>query len=518
VAQQMEQEQSLDIGQYVQILRHRKWWLIAGLMIGWSVVTAVIWVIPAKYQSQALVLVEHQQVSDKLVTPNVDISLQQRLDAMTQRVLSRSQLTTLIDRYNLYPKQRNGSIDDAVDDMRKDIDIQVVAPDKRKPDQLTGFTVAFSALTPIIAQRVTADLVSLFISENARISTENSTEATTFFDTQLQQAAKDLAQQEQKLREFKAHNLGALPEQLQSNLQILSGLQTRLQTANDALSRAQQQQTYLQSLLSQYHPETDTAETTGSAPPSIDNQITSMRAQLAALKAKYTEKHPDVLRLEEDLAALEALRKKMQSDPQTAGNNADAGKTSLGQIRSQLKANEMEITARKKDIRDNEAQIASYQARLNQTPVHEQELATLIRDHDQSLSNYNSLLARKQQTELAGSLVARAQGERFTLLDPASLPEHAAFPNRLKFSLGAIAAGLALGIALMLWREFSRQTVYTNEQVHAIVHAPVLTTIPNLYTAAEQNQQKRRGWLQAIAASLLIAMIPAGTLVAFLKG
>ena len=516
--QNQEQESSLNIGQYVQMIRHRKWWLIGGLVFGWAVVAAISWIIPAKYRSEALVLVERQQVNEKLVMPNVQTSLQQRLEAMTQNVLSRSKLKSIIENENLYVSQRKSmNIDDVVDLMRKDIGIEVVTADKRKADELTGFKVSYSGASAKVAQQVTGDLVQLFLDENLKISTENSNQATKFFASQLEAASNDLKVQEEKLRAYKTTHLGVLPEQLQSNLQILSGLQARLQATNDALSRAQQQETYLQSLLSQFHTNSDTGQPEGVAPLAMDQRLTEMKAQLAALRAKYTDKHPDVIRLQQDIAETEALKKKMESDAQPGAAPESRGLSSLAQIKSQLKANELEMANRKKDIKDIEGQIASYQGRLNQTPVAEQELAGIIRDHEQSLNNYNSLLARMQQSELASNLVTRQQGEQFKVVDPPSLPQNPEFPDHFKFSLGGIGAGLALGLVLTFVREMSNQSIYTDQQAFALIKAPVLTTVPGLWTEAEKNQQKHRALWQAIAAIVMVAMIPIGTLFAFLR-
>lgn len=513
-----EETSSVNLAQYVQTLAHRKWWFIGALVVGWAFVAGVSWIIPPKYVSEAMVLVERQQVNEKLVMPNVQTSLQQRLDAMTQRVLSRTRLKGLIEKDNLYVKQRKSmGMDDVIDLMRKDIEINVVTADKRKADELTGFKVSYTGPSPRIAQQVTGELVSFFIDENLQLTTENSNEATQFFDSQLQDAARDLAEQEQKLRVFKTRYLGELPEQLQSNLQILTGMQGQLQAANDALSRAQQQETYLQSLLAQYRSDPGSSGPNG-AISSIDQHLTSLKAELAADKAKYTDKHPDVIRLQHDIAATEALKKTMESESSLGtASPAMSGPSSIAQVKSQLKANELEIASRQRDVKSIQAQISTYQGRLNETPMREQELAGIVRDHEQSLANYNSLLARKQQSELASNLVSRQQGEQFRIVDPPSLPQKPDFPDHFKFSLAGIGVGLALGLGLVVVKELSNQSVYTDEQASMLVKAPVLTSVPRVWTALEQSHSRRSALVQNIAAALLVALIPLGTAIAFLR-
>lgn len=520
---QQEQEASINIGQYVQMILHRKWYLIISLFVVWAVATVAGWMIPPKYDSDALILIQRQQLDPSVVKPNVQIDLQQRLDTMTQQVLSRSNLNKIIEKYNLYSKQRRkGASDELVDAMRKDIKIELVMPgqgNRRAPADLTGFTVSFTGPSASIAQQVTQDLVGLFITENINTTTEINKQATDFLQTQLDQASKDLADQEAKLRQFKDRHLGELPEQLQANLQILTGLQGRLQQATDAMSHAQQQELYLQSLLAQYGTISDSGSLPGTGTTAIEQRLTTMRAELAAMREKYTDKHPDVIHLEHDIAATEALKKQMAQE-QTAGPGAaDAqGLTSLAQVKSQLKANELEIANRKKDVKEIEGQVASYQGRLNQTPVSEQELSNIERDHQQSLANYNSLLAKKQAADLASNLVNRQQGDQLQLVDPASLPDKASSPNRVKFSLAGIGVGLALGLGLIVGRELLNPTVYNEEQAATIVRAPILSAIPSIMTVSEQAQTRRAAVIQWGLAAMLLSIIPLGTAFTFLRG
>jgi polysaccharide biosynthesis transport protein len=524
-------EASLNVSQYWQTTLHRKWWLIGGVFVGWLIVFTVSWIIPAKYESDALILIQRQQLSDKVVTPNVQIDLQQRLDTMTQRVLSRSNLTKTIQKFNLYAKDLKGkTIDEVVDEMRKDVRVELVLPDEAVQGastravgnlkDMTGFTISYKGASPSIAQQVTQELTGLYIRENIDSTTEINKQATDFLQTQLEQAGKDLAEQEAKLRTFKTQYLGQLPEQLQSNLAILTGLQTRLQQANDALNRAQQQELYLQSLASQFQTMSDSGEVPNSAAASIDQRLTTMKAELADLKEKYTDKHPDVVHLEHDIAATEALKKQLSkdADENAAAAGGTQGVASLAQVKSQLKANEREISDRKKDVKEIESEIAQYQGRLNQTPVREQELANIERDHEQSLANYNSLLAKKQAADLASNLVSRSQGEQMQLLDPPSLPDQAVFPNHFKFSLAGIGVGLALGLLLVVGRELMAPAVYNEQQASSAINAPILTAVPSLATASERSQARRAAVLRAVAAVLVLTIIPVGTLMAYLHG
>ena len=201
-------------------------------------VVAHIW--PARYRSEALIQVDEQKVPDKYVMPNVVSNAETRLESMKQEILSRTRLQEVIDKFGLYPQERaHNTADQLVDQMRQDIEI-TPAVSKDHPDQLTGFQISYAAPNPATAQQVVNDLTSLFIQENIETRTQQSMSTTNFFESQLDQARKDLADQEHTLATYKSRYLGELPQQEQSNLQIMNNLQTELSAASAALDRAQQ--------------------------------------------------------------------------------------------------------------------------------------------------------------------------------------------------------------------------------------------------------------------------------------
>ena len=173
--------------------------------------------------------------------PNVSADLQDRLQNMTQQILSRSRLLKTIEDFNLYPQLRaRVSDDELVERMRKDIQVELVQATNRS-GELSAFKVAYMSKDSVLAQKVTSRLTSLFIEENLKARQEQSTQTTQFLASQLEEAGRGLAEQEAKVREFKSQYLGQLPEQVQSNVQILAGLQAQLQQETDQLGRAKQQ-------------------------------------------------------------------------------------------------------------------------------------------------------------------------------------------------------------------------------------------------------------------------------------
>jgi protein tyrosine kinase modulator len=524
---------------YWAIAKRRFWWVFLSVFICWAGVWAFSWTVPATYESEALILVQQQQVPQSYVASNVTLSLQDRLQSMTQQILSRTRLQTTIERFHLYPAHRSllnfRQPADPVEEMRKDIKIDLVRSSDH-PGDLTAFKVRYAAASPQLAQQVNNELTSMFIDENLQAQEQESESTTSFLNSQLADARTKLQNQEAKVRSFKSQHFGDLPGQLQSNLQILSGLQGQLETSQRNLDAARQQHTYLQSLLSDYESQESAAGALGSgaapAADSLDAQLKQLNLQLAQDRAKYTEDYPDVVALKDKIAQIQQLRKQ-QAKAQSA--SAQAAQSASGQapaqnsdttldnpaamqLQSQLQANQLEIQNYQKQAKNIAAAIAGYQARLNQEPRTEQELADISRGYEESMSNYDSLLKKQMESQLATSLEQRQQGEQFRVLDPPSLPAHPSSPRHIFWSFGGLALGLLLGVGLAALLELSRVRVWQRSDVEAVVPARVLIAIPRLSTPREDRLHATARWLKLSAAAALLFVMALGNLYSFYKG
>jgi polysaccharide biosynthesis transport protein len=525
-----DQKSTRGFDEYWAMVVRRRWWILGPLFLAWLIVFASAWIIPPKYTSETVILVEQQKVPQQFVTPNVQVDLSERLQSITNQVLSRSRLLTIINSLHLYQGVFFSSPDDQVQQMRRDIKIDLVqAPSARGgPGILTAFKVSYTAAKPQVAQQVLAQLASFFIDENVRASQEQSESTTKFLDSQLASAAASLAEQEKRMRAYEAAHMGELPEQLQSNLQILNGSQAQLQAAIDARDKALEQQAYLNSLLTQYDA-MGVNESTPATAQSNAQQLEVLRSDLAILEAKYTPDHPDVKALKETIAKLEQA----QAGAQEAKAAEDAGKDSdksaatpaqyqamspVMQVQSQLKANKLEIQSREALIARLEAKVNQYQARLNATPERQQELADIMRNYDESKKGYDQLLGKTMQSSLATSLNRQQQGDQFRIIDPPSLPEKASFPDRFKFSIAGLGAGLALAFVFGVGSEFVDDRIRSEQDLLEAAPLPVLAEIPPLPTEREIAAQRWKPWI-AIAAAILIAIIiPTGIWYAYFWG
>jgi len=525
-----QSSEGLDIQQYLGVVRRRHLHFLIPLFLGWALVWGASWVLPPRYQSSTLILVEQPTMPKDYVTPNVNDDLQERMQSITQQILSRTRLLHIIDQYNLYASEHTQrSPDQKVDRMRKDIDIDLVR-DQR--NQITAFNVSYTSRNPEMAEKVTGELTNLFINENLEVRQQQSEDTTQFLETQLEAARKTLSDQEDKVRQFKAQHVGEMPGQLASNLQILQGLQSQLQNEEDALNAARQQHVYLQTLADQYRtmqatPKGSDGTTVGL--PALDQELARLKTQLADLMSRgYTERHPDVRKVRDQIASTEKMRDQLMASlkakgPDTGTDSPDqsvdpAQASMLAPIQSQLRSNQLEITNREHSIAALKAKVDDYQARLNQEPIREQQLADLTRGYDQSKANYDDLLKKKNESKMATSMELLQQGERFRVVDPPSYPQKPEFPNRLKFCGMGLGFGLALGVVIAGAFEFMDGRLHNAKDIRKLLPAEVIGEIPAIINESDARRANRRIWLGWVTAALVFATILVGSAFSYLRG
>jgi succinoglycan biosynthesis transport protein ExoP len=525
--------EGVNLQQYVDVIRRRHMYFLIPFFLGWLVVWSVSWVLPARYKSGTLILVEQPSMPKDYVTPNVTDDLQARLQSITQQILSRTRLLHIIDELNLYADQRGRlNPDELVERMRKDIEIALVFDDRHAV--ITSFNIYYSSHDPHLAQQVTGELTNLFISENLELRQQKSEDTTKFLEQQLETARQNLAEQEEKVRIYKDQHLGELPSQLTSNVQILSGLQSQLQSEEDGLNADRQQNAYLQSMLEQSRAMQRTTKGADGAPvgvPALDQQLDKLKAQLADLSSHYTDRHPDVRKVKDEIAKVEKMRDQALADlkagattasgsgnPPASTPDGDSGSSATIQLQGQLKANQIDMANKEHETAALKAKIDDYQRRLNDEPAREQQFADLTRGYEQSKTNYDDLLKKKNSSQMATSMELLQQGEHFQMIDPPSLPLKPDFPNRLKFCGIGLGIGIALGGALAGGTEYLDDRLYHEKALKDLLPVTVISEIPAITSPEEEKKQERKLWMGWVAAAMVFATILAGSAISYLRG
>ncbi len=478
----------LNVEDYLSIFRRRLWLIAIPAIVIPVIAVAVSFWIPAKYLSQTLVIIDEQTVPDEYVKPVVSSDLDSRLASMKEKILSRSHIQPIIDRYNLYPKMV-GSPDDRIEMVRKAIGVKPIQSAMTHTNGLPGFFISYTADNPRTAQLVCGEITSLFTSEDLH-SREASAEGTTdFLKSQLNDAKRNLDEQDAKLAAFQRQYFGKLPGQEGPNVNMLTTLNTQLESSNQALARMQQDKTYLESLLTQQIQSAATfASAAGGAAPQTSSQqqqgeLQSLLQQESDLSAHYTADHPDVLAVRRKIAD---LRKQMAQSasvaaaaPKAASSNAPSPNDSVGvqQLRAQIHAAEVGIQAKIKEQAQLQASINTYQDRIQSSPQVQEEYKELTRDYDTAQKFYEDLLTKMNHSKMATDLERRQEGQQFRVLDEPNLPDAPVFPNRLLFGLGGFIVGLGMGFGLAALLEYKDTSLRNERDVWAFTKLPTLAVI-----------------------------------------
>ena len=493
----------LTFDDYLAIAHRRKWILLIPSIIVPIAVYAFSLTLSDEYTSKTLVLVEQQKVPDSVVQPVVSEDIAQRLATMQEQILSRTRLQPIIEKFGLYKDQGAPThMEVKVERLRSAISIEPVRSlTGPRGGILPGFYISFTASSARLAQQICSEITSMFIEENLRAREQRSQGTTEFLSNQLAEAKRKLDETDAKLAEFKSRNFGSLPGQEQSNISILNGLNTQLEATTQALSRAQQDRAYTETLLNQQLAALQASPALAPAPgaPKPDMlrvQLETLQNNLIIAQARYTGDHPDIIKLKNDIAEVQRKIEAAETRPAEAPAAAESRPVpretpQTQQLRAQLHQLDQTIKEKSRDQARLRQQIGIYQSRLSLSPAVEQEFKELTRDYQTALAFYNDLLVKEAQSKMATNLERRQQGEQFRVMDPANLPEKPSFPNRPLFAAAGLGAGLAIGVGISLLFEMKDKSLRTESDIKFFLQVPTLALIP---TSEERSKLRTRVW------------------------
>ena len=495
----------ISVADVRRILR-RYWWILAlTTAVGTLGAVSALMVLPKRYTSQTMILVEQPMVPAEYVKPIISGDLSHRLASMQEQILSRTRLQPIIEKFSLYLKDRSkNDTEDMVARLRSAVKISPMEPMTGTENrQLPGFYVNVDFDNPHVAQQICTEITSMFLEQNAKEREQQAARTTSFLSQQLDDAKLKLDEQDAKLAQFKRQFLGSLPEEEQTNLNLLTGMNAQLEAYTQALSRAEQDRAFNESLLSQQEMNLKSAET-GASPEEAASQLSTMRQQLATLLAHYTPKHPDVLKLQDQIKELEKRQAEAKTDkPASVTPPVPAiVPPQTQQLRARIRQDEINIADLTRSQNQLQKQIRELQSRVRASPVVEQQFKELTRNHQSALDFYNELLKKRQNSAMATDLEHQQESEQFRVFDPPSLPERPSFPNVPVFLGGGLGGGLVLGLGIVYLVAYADKSLHTERDVEKLLKLPVLTLIPSLeFDAAEVGAHVSASSGQAVSPS-----------------
>ncbi|WP_263408485.1 GumC family protein [Terriglobus tenax] len=427
---------------------------------------------PNVYRARTQILVNPQRVSDKYVSSAVSMGANERLNTLSQQILSSSRLEKILDEFNLFPKLRGQiSREELIDRMRKNIAIEL----KHNSDGLSSFTLSYTGDSAEEVAAVTNKLADSFITWNLHDREQEAQGTTAFLANELGSTKSQLDGFEEQLRSYKMKHLGELPDQMQANMQTLARLQVELQANTEAQSRLDHEALLAASIA---EPATQRAPATGaSLRQRLVTERANAQADLLELRKHYTESFPDVVQKQTEIQSLDDRIGKLPNIDASTSASLD----SQSSVSPQLQLIRRDRARLVNEQRNIQASINRYQSRVDSSPVREQEISQLLRDYDTARDHYRSLLEKNYSAQMAAQLEHDQQGGSFTMLDYARVPDAPVGPKRMPLLLGAFFLALAAGIAVAFVSELMDSTVKSELELRdALPGIPLLGITPGL--------------------------------------
>jgi polysaccharide chain length determinant protein (PEP-CTERM system associated) len=448
----------IGLAEVVRVAYQRRWWLVVPVLLGAAAGLAAYELVPPLYRASTLIVAEGARVPHEYVKPTVTSSSAERLKTVEQSVTSRDVLKPLIEELDLHRALRaENGMEAAVQRTRRDVTIQMLGSNVLR--------IHFRAGDPELAARGANWIADRFIRDQLTARERQATGTTSFLAAEVATIRQRLEEQQARIADFKRLHMGQLPEERDTLLRSQESLQAELRITLDALDQAE-----LRHLIVQR--ESGGAASVGGQATGLD-RLAELRGELAELRARYTDLHPDVIRARRAVEEMEAAL--AAAPPAATSQSAAPAAARSAEATAAVRSRELLQAERQRILRD----IAGLQARLDAIPRVEQELLALTRDYENISQSYQSLLARRVDAQLAENLERRRQDEQFTVLERAVAPLGPYFPNLLLMLVIGTCGGGLLGIAAAALREQTDQTYSDAEALQrAFPGLPVLATIP----------------------------------------
>ena len=544
------------------ILRRQKTLFLVTFLAIFFLSVIVAFVLPPVYRSQSTILIEEQQIPQEFAQTTITSYVEERLQVITQQIMSRPRLLEIINQFNLYPEMRDRfTTEEIVQKLRDAINFEMInteVMDRRtgRPTTATiAFTLAYEGENPSTVQKVANRLASLYLEANLKTREQRASNITTFLERELKNLKTQIDEKESKISQFKQIHGQELPEYRTINMQAVSRMNQQLDQAAMQIRSQQERKIYLEGQLANVDPLMPVVTEEGKTMMNPRERLKYLRLQLISLQSQMSDKHPDVKRMKGEIAELEAkvgdtndslgkIKQLKDSEGRLAILKGKLGprhpdviklekevkllKTQVESLKSQTVANtvsennpenpayislktqiasaEMEIRSLNQGKRQLEEKINRYQQLIDNTPLVEKEYNDLIRDQQADQLKYQEIMNKLMDAKISQGMEESQQAERFTIIDPALSPERPAKPNRLAIVLIGFVLALGFGVGMAAVRENLNTTVKNTAELSHSTGLPVLANIPLLETAEDLRKKSRRKIMMIVIALGIIAI------------
>ncbi len=554
-------EKQKDLKYYFNLFKNKKWFIIIPALLISFFGFIVAFMLPSVYESSSTILIEEQQIPPDFVRTTVTGFAEQRIQSITQQILSRTRLWETIKQFDLYKDLLNKyTQEEIIEKMRSNISLQTISADMtdkgkkgRGQEGMTiAFTISFRGDNPGKVQKVAGHLASLYLEQNLKDRQEKAETTTKFLEAELQGLDERIKAIGDQIARFKQAHEGTLPELKSHNLAQAERLENEIKQLELQIRAAQDRKAYLEGQLATINPDLPVVGQEATMDPkarlymlrvalssllsrvSADHpdvkkikreiaelekvvsaqggqasvrrqKLTQLRAELAS-KGNLSTDHPEIKRLQKEIARLEAERD--APAPAMPPQVPDPNNPAYIGLKSQIQSIDNEIALRLRQQEEMRQKLRMYRQRLEDTPKIESEYAALLRDYQNAQSKHMEVMNKLLTSRIAEGMEEHQKAEKFTLIDPASFPEKPVSPNRLLIVAAGLLLGLASGVGLVLLTDHLDHTIKDADELGWLTDLPVLGSISLMQSpVAAQQMKKRRRFIAVLTCGSIVVIL-----------
>ncbi len=410
----MEQNQELDIRRYLMLVVKRRYFFAVTAALLISGIFAVSYILPPAYEAKTIVSVEKSFLDDIMKNITVAPSIDDKVNALTTIMKSRTLVFKVISDMDLELKSKSeAEIEELIKSFQDRTDIKIEFTKSGRKD-VDFFIVSFRHRNPKIARDYVNSLVGRYIEENLVVKKQETSGASQFLLEQMNRLKEKIGRTEMNI------------EQLRDKSDLVAY-----------------------------------------------DRLQDLQKQLDVLRVQYTDDHPAVLKIKEEIAALKAVAK---SSSGTSGASAPRGES----------WNIAKAAERKK------------------------RLAELERERDALKKTFEEVASAYGKSEVSTHVENQDTAGTFRIVDPAVLPLKPVSPDRVKIMLLGIVGGLGGALGLLVLLDMMNKSVKSVDMLKTL-GVPVLAVIPHIQDPREKiRTRKKDAFLYSGAglfAMLIIAVI-----------
>ena len=548
-----------SISDYVNVIRRRKrvFSITAGIVIVVVVMAAFLW--PKTYRSQAIILIEQQDIPADLVQTTITSYAQQRIEEIKQRIMTIGNIIGMVEDFELYTEREleRKTRTEIAEEFREAVSIrpisaEVVDPRSGRPTQaIIAFSLSFDGDNPSKVQKVTNEITTLYLDENLKERTEQTKSTSDFLSSEAKILSEQLEDLDGKVAAFKEENEGALPAQNQFNLSVVDRTDLQLSSLGFQLKELKKRRMELEGQLSQVSPTAPITLSNGQMVLGDADRLSALQSQVRQYESVYHADHPTLIRLRREIASLlnvadtqseydgvveqlkqerdrlSELKGRYTSDhpqiikSQRVIDGLEARLTQGVETTAEMKPDNpaylvlnMRLRATNEDIRANEEKIKTlrnkierYEGYLSRSPQIEKEYQKLLRDYQNTYAKYQEIRAKKMSADLAQNLESERKGERFTLIQPPELPIDPVSPNRTAMVFLAVILGVGAGLGMTMLREAIDTSIFGASEVTQLTGEAPMTIIGYMETKEEAVKHNLKRLYMVLALVLIGVLV-----------